>query len=78
MLGRAAGPDHPLRPLQGLRGPLRCQDPPLYGGWVVPGIAPYYPPVIPTLVHPPWYPPVYSPPSTAWCGATGAVPYDRF
>ena len=42
--GRPSYPDHPLQPLQGFRGPLRCQDTsPRAACWVVPGIAPPVP-----------------------------------
>ena len=44
-------PDHPLQPLQGLRGPLRCLGtPPRAAGWV-PGITPPAPTPVP-IPHP--------------------------
>ena len=55
-------PDHPLQPLQGFRGPLRCLGCSLSGlgpGWVVPGIAP----PVPTRYTRPRYP--YWPPDLA-------------
>ena len=48
-----AAPDHPLQPLQGFRGPLRCQACSLRGGWVVPGMHL----CITHPVYPPWYHP---------------------
>ena len=81
-LGRTETPgrpsDHPLQPLWGFRGPLRCLrtlqlgSP---GGWVVPRYSP------------PWYPPSPHPPGTthrrtaAHCRpstAPGTCTYDRF
>ena len=74
-------PDHPLQPLQGFRGPLRC--PVLLGTsarWL--GSTP---------VYPPWYPPSHTPPNThpgtphvmaarvhREYGTPGTCTYDRF
>ena len=65
----------PLRPLQGLRARFAGTGTSPRAAWLGTGIAPYYPPGIPTPYTHPWYPPGPHHPRPAVPTAGPDVPY---